>query len=296
MEIVSAVIGLTAIGISVALLLTSKALTLPSTLTLNGPVGDGMVVRTPVQYISFWKSFEANTWEPKLMQVLERFLKPGSLLLDVGAWVGPVTLFAAKRCQARVLAIEPDPVALGFLRENLQLSLVPPGQVSVVTEALSNQDGTTSFGGNGGGGSSTSTMLVADPNYISFGNEIGDARGMTAAYRGSGSIITVPTISCATLYSRFPQLTSAALAKADIEGGERVVIPALLPFLVRHKTPLHLSLHWCFLDASDIHKLAALILEAYPVVHTHTKTGPWLRTTKVEQFTPDNDEVLCTFQ
>ena len=151
MEIVSAVIGLTAIGISVALLLTSKALTLPSTLTLNGPVGEGMVVRTPVQYISFWKSFETNTWEPKLMQVLERFLKPGSLLLDVGAWVGPVTLFAAKRCQARVLAIEPDPVALGFLRENLQLSLVPPGQVSVVTEALSNQDGTTSFGGNGGG-------------------------------------------------------------------------------------------------------------------------------------------------
>ena len=118
---------------------------------------------------------------------------------------------------------------------------------------------------------------------------------MNAAYRGTGSVITVPTISAATLYSRFPQLATAALAKADLEGGERVVIPALLPFLVQHKTPLHLSLHWCFLHASDIYKLAALLLEAYPVVHTHTKTGPWVRTTKVEQFTADNEEVLCTF-
>ena len=145
---------------------------LPPTLGLNGPIAEGMVVRTPTENISaFWKSFETNTWEPVLMQVLKRFLKPGGLLLDVGAWVGPVTLFAAKRCQAQVLAIEPDPGAFGFLRDNLRLSLVPPGQVTVVTEALSNQDGTTSFGGNGGAGSSTSTMLVADPTYISSGSE-----------------------------------------------------------------------------------------------------------------------------
>ncbi|MGE0055209.1 MAG: FkbM family methyltransferase [Hyphomicrobium sp.] len=54
-------------------------------------------------------------------KVLERFVTPGSVFVDVGANVGYFSLMAARLCgpQGKVIAIEPSPAAVRLLRLNL---------------------------------------------------------------------------------------------------------------------------------------------------------------------------------
>lgn len=58
------------------------------------------------------------------MLFTSRFLRTGDLMIDVGANVGLYTLIAGARVDGggRVIALEPDPVALVRLRENLELN------------------------------------------------------------------------------------------------------------------------------------------------------------------------------
>jgi FkbM family methyltransferase len=68
-----------------------------------------------------------NIWHtPKLFEKAERQLfcaeiKPGTVVLDVGANIGIYTLLAAKR-GARVFAIEPDPKNMQCLRHHLKIN------------------------------------------------------------------------------------------------------------------------------------------------------------------------------
>lgn len=56
----------------------------------------------------FWSP--RMTWETETYAALAEHLKPGRVLWDVGAWVGPFSLWAAA-LGAIVWAFEPDPVA-----------------------------------------------------------------------------------------------------------------------------------------------------------------------------------------
>lgn len=71
----------------------------------------------------FWTWFESGTWEPDTFEVLTEFLHPGVTFLDVGAWIGPISLVASRMCD-RVVAVEPDPVAHEELYANLALNQI----------------------------------------------------------------------------------------------------------------------------------------------------------------------------
>jgi FkbM family methyltransferase len=59
-----------------------------------------------------------GVWEADVMKLLARFLRPGSLFVDVGANVGYHAVFAAQ-LGARVVAVEPVPWTLELLRANV---------------------------------------------------------------------------------------------------------------------------------------------------------------------------------
>src|SRR6185295_3331065 len=65
----------------------------------------------------FWGEWERGTWEPGTREAIESHVTPGSTYVDIGAWIGPTVLWAAP-IAARVLALEPDPVAYLLLVEN----------------------------------------------------------------------------------------------------------------------------------------------------------------------------------
>jgi FkbM family methyltransferase len=79
-----------------------------------------------------------GVWEADVMKVLVRFLKPGSLFVDVGANVGYHSLFAAQ-LGAHVVAIEPVPWTLELLRANVWRH---SADVEVVEAAASDVAGT----------------------------------------------------------------------------------------------------------------------------------------------------------
>jgi len=79
-----------------------------------------------------------GVWEADVMKVLVRFLKPGSLFVDVGANVGYHSLFAAQ-LGAHVVAVEPVPWTLELLRANVWRH---SADVEVVEAAASDVAGT----------------------------------------------------------------------------------------------------------------------------------------------------------
>jgi FkbM family methyltransferase len=59
-------------------------------------------------------------YEADLLDRLGRFIRPGDLVIDIGANIGNHTLYFAGICDARVAAFEPNPAASSLLRANLQ--------------------------------------------------------------------------------------------------------------------------------------------------------------------------------
>lgn len=84
-----------------------------------------------------WVMLQNQTaWEPHVIEVLERFLHPEAVVLDVGAHIGFHTVYCAKRA-AQVHAFELFPRNRWVLNQNLGLNQC--GNVSVHPFGLWNQ-------------------------------------------------------------------------------------------------------------------------------------------------------------
>jgi len=69
----------------------------------------------------FWDNLESNKWEEQSFSVLDKFIKPGMLFIDIGCWEGPFSLYAAS-LGAIVHAIDPDEKAISELKKNIDLN------------------------------------------------------------------------------------------------------------------------------------------------------------------------------
>jgi FkbM family methyltransferase len=167
---------------------------------------------------TFWDRVEGGTWEPGTLRVLDELLGPGTLFVDVGAWVGALTLYAAA-LGAEVLALEADPKALDQLRRNLAANPALSRRVRVIPRALSADGGPVRMGARRKPGNSMSSALLA----------------------GHGEAWTSPGIGAGDLASELGQ-RRADLVKIDIEGGEYAILPTLSP-LLDGASALLLALH-----------------------------------------------------
>ena len=193
--------------------------------------------------------------------LLRTFLDKNHSFLDIGAWIGPISLFAAPLCR-HVYSIEPDPVALNHLLYNT--SFLP--NITVIPLALGERDGTTVFGGNGEMGNSESTMLVREEGYTKkLGAKLRTNVGAEEAWRATGTI-TVAMTSIETI-EKTHDLSDCNLVKIDIEGGEKFVIPALLNFFRKKKPTLILSLHPTYLTQKEIREIVKMLRDTYPYIY-----------------------------
>ena len=77
------------------------------------------------------------------MRLFAEAVRPGGLVVDVGAYLGLLTLRAA-RLGAQVIAFEPNPRTLPFLEENIALNGAQD-RVEVVPRAVAAEPGTRTF-------------------------------------------------------------------------------------------------------------------------------------------------------
>jgi FkbM family methyltransferase len=139
--------------------------------------------------------------------------------VDVGAWIGPLTLFAATRCR-RVYAIEPDPEAYRTMLANLErnrLGNVVPFQVSL------------------GARTGTRRMAVVE-------GKLGNSLTRLSSGDAATEEIEVSGMSW-TDWMKLANPDPPALIKIDIEGGEFELVPAMKEYLESARPPLLLSLH-----------------------------------------------------
>jgi FkbM family methyltransferase len=157
----------------------------------------------------FWRRYEAGEWERHTKILIEETLQPGDLFLDIGAWIGPVTLWALER-GASVIAVEPDPLALKELLRRV------PASVEIWEGAVGVKSGSTGLTTRKGGRFGRS---------MSYLDEEGEIQVQTW---------TLPEI----LAGRVP-----ALVKIDIEGYEIALLPEIAPFLAAAGVPMQVALH-----------------------------------------------------
>jgi FkbM family methyltransferase len=105
-------------------------------------------------------------WKPELFATLDRFLKPGHVVVDVGAFIGMVSLYAvAKGCG--VWAFEPDHVAYRVLVKNVSLNTTPPWPVQCSPYALTDDySGRAALFSRKGFGSSMSGLSFHSPDCV----------------------------------------------------------------------------------------------------------------------------------
>ena len=162
---------------------------------------------------TFWARVCANAWEPGALAAIAAHVRPETWFLDLGAWVGPTTLLAA-RLGARCIAVEADPQALRELRGNLACNAALAARVSVVDRAVSPTSAPVTLAARRKPGDSMSSALLAEQT---------DARRVR--WR-------VEAITPAQLAASVPA-EAPLFIKLDIEGGEFALLPHMAPLLRR---------------------------------------------------------------
>lgn len=159
---------------------------------------------------TFWDRVEAGGWEPGTLAVLDRLVGPGTTFLDLGSWVGALSLYAAGQ-GARVFAVEADPAAVSQLRRNLAANPDLAARVTVLPRAVAAEVGPVRLGACRKPGDSMSSVLLAGD---------GPASWLVDAITPDDLVAAIGP-------------TDELFVKLDIEGGEYTLLPALGPLLAQ---------------------------------------------------------------
>lgn len=168
----------------------------------------------------FWDSFEDNSWEPDTINILDNYLSPQDTFIDIGAWIGPITLYAGFKAQ-KCYSFEPDPTAYKELVENISLNPTLAHKIDLINQAI------TTDGRN--------VKIYSRYSYGDSGTSI------LKRVKSKNEFIEVPSIT----FSRFVQNNSiqTKFIKMDVEGAEFFIIPSMIEILKSQKPKLLLSLH-----------------------------------------------------
>ena len=85
-------------------------------------------------YAGFWRKVERGEWEPQTYREIDRHVGADTIVLDFGANIGAITLYAAWKA-ARVICFEPDPLSRANLIANIAINPAIAGKITVVAKA-----------------------------------------------------------------------------------------------------------------------------------------------------------------
>ena len=155
-----------------------------------------------------------DAYEPGITQMFEKLIKPGMVVVDIGAHIGYFTLMAAQKVgpTGKVYAFEPDPSNYNILVENISLNEY--GSVVPVQKAVCDTPGTASF------------FLHMDTV----------AHSLYPKTLGRGkSTISVETTSLDHFFEH-DGWPSVHIIKMDVEGAEAAALAGMTKLLERNPT------------------------------------------------------------
>ena len=165
----------------------------------------------------FWKMTQSGDWEDDTLRFIVDHVTPQTTVLDIGAWIGPITMLASKLGH-HVYSVEPDPVARKTLVKNVALNNIVNN--TIFDKAISEEAG---------------ELKLYSPKIM------GDSQ-TSALAPNDGESVSVPTMSLADLSKWAPE-DKPLVVKIDIEGFEFPLAPAIYRLMEDRKPFLHISLH-----------------------------------------------------
>jgi FkbM family methyltransferase len=204
----------------------------------------GLKFKCDPHHIKFWRKASSGGWEPQTYKILSKFLNRNSVYYDIGSWIGPTAIFAAKICK-KVVCFEPDHVAYQYLLWNIRLNEL--NNVLPVNAALSDR-----------------TELT---RMASFGNILGDSQTSLLNTDSTKDTIDVLAFTWKN-WMDFAKMETPAFLKIDIEGGEFAFLPTIKEYLSAHKPIVYLSTHAPYLKAHQRREQMSRIVEVMAIYNT----------------------------
>ncbi|HAC65689.1 MAG TPA: hypothetical protein DCF68_19695 [Cyanothece sp. UBA12306] len=151
--------------------------------------------------------------DPKITWVCQNILRPGDTVIDIGANVGLITLYAAKLVgsSGKIHAFEPQPNLVQLLKKSVTINEYE--QVVIHQVALSDQDGIMNM-----------QVPIDNSGAASLGKK-----------KNKASYTIDVEVKNATQYLSSLNLDKIRLIKIDVEGHEAIVLKGAKYFLESHK-------------------------------------------------------------
>lgn len=195
--------------------------------------------------IAFWRD-AFPYWENYTFDVLDRFLDPQKVFLNLGGWVGATSIYACRQSQ-HVYVVEADTAAFQDLTRNLknncrgnytciQRAVFPIGQQVVPF-------GKNLFNGSDRMNDST-CHIYADMKPVGSGCEF---------------VFTITLKDLLDTYRIDP--CTVSLVQVDIEGGEEYLLDDLYEMHHTHDVPILLHFHYSWWKNKDLDRFSWLSTE-----------------------------------
>jgi FkbM family methyltransferase len=190
------------------------------TIAAGGLAGLSMILNLQSE-----KDYWLGTYEPELQESIEKLVKPGMVVFDVGANLGYVSLLLARKVgeSGKVFAFEALPSNIDRLRKNLEVSGFSK-IVEVVPAAVVDSERPVRFlvGPSGGMGKAEGSAGRQDVLYVQADEVVGLSLDAFVFRMGN----PVPQV-----------------VKMDIEGGEVLALPGMRRLLNEARPLLLMELH-----------------------------------------------------
>jgi FkbM family methyltransferase len=152
-----------------------------------------------------WLKPGMAAFEPRLLAIIENFIRPGMVAWDIGANVGLFAYPAAHLSRGKVVCVEPDPFLAQLLRRTSKLPANGDLDVEILCAAIGDRDG------------------IARLRIAGRGRSTSGIEGITVSsqHGTTREVMTVPMLALDTLLSDFPP---PQFLKIDIEGAELLLL------------------------------------------------------------------------
>ena len=175
----------------------------------------------------FWDYLNQGKWEPHTFKIIDYYVEPKSIVLDIGCWIGPLSLYMAAK-DAAFFSIDPDPTAFKNFERNVGCNLSLSKHITSSNIAITQTNDEFQLYARCGYGNSSSSLL----NRARDNSDYVKIKGLTFQE-----------------YLKTQKLSIVDFIKMDIEGGEFQIVDSFSDGLKKLGFPtLLLSLHYGYLN------------------------------------------------
>jgi FkbM family methyltransferase len=178
-------------------------------------------------------------WEYETFRTVDNCSDTNNLSLDIGAWIGPITLFMSKKFR-KVISVESDKVACNALRQNISDNNL--NNVDVIEKCIYNN-------------SATELYFGLNPHHSEGPGDSCSQSRLNSSYDSDYRVEVITLDQIVEIYKD----EKIVFVKIDIEGGEENILEDLFRIGSEKGWKVFISFHLAWWVNTNINRFSHLI-------------------------------------